>query len=359
MAKDKSRAPSQVVVFANDAETETVASAVMEDLALESFAVKRGGVGPAIEYLSTFASPKLVVVDISDSDLPLSDVNALAEACEPGVEVIVIGRHNDIGLFRDLMQLGVSDYLVKPLTRELFRRSIETVRGRSQTQNIRGRTGKIIAVTGARGGVGATTIAANLGWLLAEKVGRRVAMIDLDFNYGSLSLALDQKATPGLREALENIHRVDQLFLERTLIHVNSRMAMLSCEEPLDYEMKFEPRAYDELLGHLAKQFHYVVVDVPRGGGPAFRHALRHSAVRIIVIDPTLASVRHAIRLLKSTGADEVSRQTIVALNRRWSPKYDPSLSNRRSCFWSPSAKESARTVSTNGCATCVDEKAR
>lgn len=321
MAKDKSKAPSQVVAFMNDADSEAVAGAVLEDLGLESVAVKRGGVAAAIEYLGNFSSPKLVVVDISESDLPLSDVNALAEACEPGVEVIVVGKHNDIGLFRDLIQLGVSDYLVKPMTRELFRRSIETVRGRAQaSQNIRGRTGKIIAVTGARGGVGATTIAANLGWLLAQKVGRRVAMIDLDFNYGSLSLALDQKATPGLREALENIHRVDQLFLERTLVHVDSRMAILSCEEPLDYEMKFEPRAYDELIGHLAKQFHYVVVDVPRGAGPSFRHALRNSAVRIIVIDPTLASVRHAIRLLKATGADEVSRQTIVALNRRWAP---------------------------------------
>ncbi|MFO1187592.1 MAG: AAA family ATPase [Alphaproteobacteria bacterium] len=244
MAKDKSKAPGQVVAFMSDAESEAVAGAVLEDLGLESVAVKRGGVAAAIEYLGNFASPKLIVVDISESDLPLSDVNALAEACEPGVEVVVVGKHNDIGLFRDLIQLGVSDYLVKPMTRELFRRSIETVRGRAQaSQNIRGRTGKIIAVTGARGGVGATTIAANLGWLLAQKVGRRVAMIDLDFNYGSLSLALDQKATPGLREALENIHRVDQLFLERTLIHVDSRMALLSCEEPLDYEMKFEPRA--------------------------------------------------------------------------------------------------------------------
>jgi pilus assembly protein CpaE len=318
MARDKSKAPNQIVVFAGDAETESVASASLAELAIESGAVKRGGVDVAIEYLSTFASPRLVVVDISNSQLPLSAVNSLAEACEPGVEVIVIGKHNDIGLFRDLMQLGVSDYLVKPLTRELFRRSIERVRGRSQVPNTRGRTGKVIAITGARGGVGATTVAANLGWLLDHKIGRRVAMVDLDFNHGALSLALDQKAAPGLREALENIHRVDQLFLERTLVHVDSRMALLSCEEPLEYEVKFETCAYDELIGHLVKQFHYVVVDVPRGSGPNFQHALRNATIRVIVIDPTVAAVRHAIRLLKIVGAEDIGRQTIVVLNRRW-----------------------------------------
>jgi pilus assembly protein CpaE len=320
MAKDKSKAPSQIAVFAADAETESVAGAVLDDLGIEPALVKRGGVDVAIEYLSNYASPRLVVVDISNSQLPLSEVNALAEACEPGVEVIVIGKHNDIGLFRDLMQLGVSDYVVKPLTRELFRRSIETVRGRSQAPSTRGRTGKVIAVTGARGGVGATTVAANLGWLLNHKIGRRVAMVDLDFNHGSLSLALDQKAAPGLREALENIHRVDQLFLERTLVHVDSRMALLSCEEPLEYEVKFETAAYDELIRHLAKQFHYVVVDVPRAIGPNFQHALRNATIRILVIDPTLAALRHGIRLLKAVGAEEIGRQTILVLNRRWAP---------------------------------------
>lgn len=320
MAKDKSKAATQVALFATDAETEAVAHTVFDDLGFDSAAIKRGGVDVAIEYLSTYASPRLVIVDISNSELPLSEVNALAEACEPGVEVVVIGKHNDIGLFRDLMQIGVSDYLAKPVTRDLLRRSIDTVRAGSQTLNIRGRTGKLIAVTGVRGGVGATTVTANLGWLLTQKVGRRVAMVDLDFNYGALSLALDQKATPGLREALENIHRVDQLFLERTLVHVDQRMALLSCEEPLDYEVKFETRAYDELIGHLVKQFHYVIVDVPHAAGPNYRHALRVAAIRIVVLDPTLASVRHTIRLLKSIGSEEISTQTILVLNRRWAP---------------------------------------
>ena len=315
---DKGKGNVQIAAFIADVDTETIVSAVFEDLGFEASAVRRGDIETAIGFLGTNPSPRIVVVDITRSELPISDINSLAEACEPGVEVIVIGAQNDIGLFRDLMQIGVSDYLAKPITRELLRRSIETVRQGAQNVNLRGRLGKLIAVTGVRGGLGATTIAANLGWLLSERVGRRVALLDLDFNYGALALALDQKATPGLREALENIHRVDQLFIERTIQNVNQRLGLLSCEEPLDYRLHFETRAYDELVGHLAKQFHYVLVDAPHGSGVEHQHVLKTAAVRIIVIDPTLASMRHTIRLLKSLGQEEIGRQTIIVLNRRW-----------------------------------------
>ncbi|HXZ69152.1 MAG TPA: AAA family ATPase [Alphaproteobacteria bacterium] len=323
---DRNKGNSQVAAFVGDAETEMIAAAVFEDLGFDGAGVKRGDVGTAITFLTSNPSPRIIIVDISRSELPISDINALAEACEPGVEVIVVGAHNDIGLFRDLMQIGVSDYLAKPVTRELLRRSIETVRQGAHSVNLRGRLGKIVAVTGVRGGAGATTVAANLAWLLSEKVGRRVALLDLDFNYGALSLALDQRATPGLREALENIHRVDQLFIERTLTNVNSRLALLSCEEPLDYKVSFETKAYDELVGQLAKQFHYVMVDVPDCSGIEHLHVLKMAAVRILVLDPTLSSMRHTIRLLKALGHEEVGRQTILVLNRRW-PQSDGDLS--------------------------------
>ncbi len=130
-----------------------------------------------------------------------------------------------------------------------------------------------------------------------------------------------RKRRRGLREALENIHRVDQLFLERTLIHVDQRMALLSCEEPLDYEVKFEARAYDELIGHLAKQFHYVVVDVPHGSRPELQARVAHGGGAHHRCRSYVGGAsRHAIRLLKSIAAEEVSKQTIVVLNRRWAP---------------------------------------
>ena len=80
----------------------------------------RGGIAKAVEYLSEQRSPNLLLVDISGVELPLSRVQMLADVCEPGTNVIAVGDHNDVALYRDLQAAGVTDYLVKPLTRELL-----------------------------------------------------------------------------------------------------------------------------------------------------------------------------------------------------------------------------------------------
>ena len=308
----------EVAAFVSDPETESAVAAVLRDLTIDNSIVRKGSIDNAIEYVTSQSSPRLLIVDITKSDLPLSDINSLADACEPGVEVIVVGEQNDIGLFRDLIQLGVSDYVAKPVTRELMRRAVESVRRGAKSVQIKGRVGKLVAVTGTRGGVGATTICANLGWVLSSKVSRRVAMVDLDFNFGALSLAFDQKPTPGLREAVENAHRVDQLLLERTVTQIDSRLSLLSCEEPLESPVRLEANAFEDLVETLSKQYHYVLVDVPQIAGAVYQKVLRMAAVRIVTIDPTLGSVRHAIRLLKALGSDDLDHQTLLVLNRRW-----------------------------------------
>src|SRR5438874_1346537 len=85
-------------------------------------AIMRGGIAKALEYLSGQRSPQLLLVDISGIDLPLSKIHILADVCEPGTAVVALGDRNDVGLYRDLLEAGVSNYVVKPLTRELLGR---------------------------------------------------------------------------------------------------------------------------------------------------------------------------------------------------------------------------------------------
>src|SRR6266404_3698418 len=84
----------------------------------------RGGITKAIDYLNEQRSPHLLFVDISGVELPLSKVQMLADVCEPGTNVIVIGDHNDVALYRDLQEAGVTNYIVKPLTRELLTKAL-------------------------------------------------------------------------------------------------------------------------------------------------------------------------------------------------------------------------------------------
>ncbi len=127
--------------------------------------------------------------------------------------------------------------------------------------------GSVVAVLGTRGGVGTTTVATNLAWYLANNETRRVALVDLDIFFGDAALALNVKVGGGLREVLENPTRIDELYLERTLVLSGKRLYVLAAEERLDIPVKFDPEALPTLFDPLRKQYHYVVVDVPRHSG--------------------------------------------------------------------------------------------
>ena len=151
----------------------------------------------ATRLLGEQRSPRLLVVDISGVELPLSAVNELAEVCEPGVTVIAIGDRNDVGLFRDLINNGVSDYLVKPIAPALMQKSLLNVVESATQGRQNDRRGRLVAVAGARGGVGATMLATGIAWTIANRRRRRVALVDLDLQFGTVALALDLEPSPG------------------------------------------------------------------------------------------------------------------------------------------------------------------
>jgi pilus assembly protein CpaE len=278
----------------------------------------RGGIAKAIEYLSEQRSPHLLFVDISGVELPLSKVQMLADVCEPGTTVIAIGDHNDVALYRDLQAAGVSDYIVKPLTRELLTKALapKTNSGDMGRSVASLKLGKMVALIGARGGVGTTTMAANLSWHLANRQSRRVALVDLDLQHGDCNLLFNAETTPGLRDALANPLRLDPLLLERIMTQHGERLFVLGGEEPIQEHVQFTPAAVDTLFSVLRSQFHYVIVDVPRIPTPAYRRAFEIADRRVIVVDQTMRSMRDAVRLKKAFGDTPGAEQAIFVLNR-------------------------------------------
>jgi pilus assembly protein CpaE len=202
------------LAFVADGETETLLRECVTQLAPERGSIIRGGITRAIAYLGQHRSPDTLIVDISDVELPISKVNELAEVCEPGVAVIAIGNRNEIGLYRDLLHAGVTDYVVKPLSPQLLAKALMSgqIRG-GEPSPIRKKLGALVAFVGARGGVGTTTLAVNTAWHLANRQTRRVALVDLDLQNGDCALALEIKPSSGLREALANPLRIDNSCL--------------------------------------------------------------------------------------------------------------------------------------------------
>jgi pilus assembly protein CpaE len=305
-----------VMAFVADAESERVVQQYLAAQSLADGSIIRGGIAKAIQHLGTERSPNVLIVDLGGVDMPVSQVNILADVCEPGVTVIAIGDRNEIGLYRDLLHAGVTDYIVKPLTPQLVAKSLQLGANPEGSGQISQKLGKMVAFIGARGGVGTTTLAANLSWHLAERHSRRVVLVDLDLQHGDSALALGVKPASGLRDALNNPLRVDATLLERAMTSCSERLFVLSSQEPLTDDVRVTADAVEAIVSVLRPLFHYLIVDVPRIPSQAFRRALEIADLRVIVADHTLRSVRDAVRLRTLLGDGDDELRNLLVVNR-------------------------------------------
>jgi len=306
----------RLMAFVANGESEASLQACLSQLSFPDATIKTGGIARAIRHLGAERSPENIIVDISGTDMPASRVHDLAQLCEPGVTVIAIGDRNDIGLYRDLVQAGVSEYVVKPITPQLLAKALSPQPTPVEGIPVSRKLGKMVAFVGARGGVGTTTLAINLAWYLADRQKRRVLLLDLDLQTGDCALTLNVTPTPGLSDALANPLRIDSVFLERAMTTHSERLFVLSAEEPLRAEVNFPAEAVDTLIGVLRTQFHYIIVDVPRLPGAPYRRSLDMADIRVIVADQTLRSVRDAVRLQAALREGSAAHRNLLVVNR-------------------------------------------
>lgn len=310
---------AEFVAFAVDDKTETVLRRFVADLVLPHAFVGRGKVEDAIAMVSRLErSPRTIVVDISGAAMPLSDLDHLAEVCDPSVTVIVIGESNDVGLYRNLLRLGVQDYLTKPLTVDLLRRNVTPGGTASPVQQTR--TGKVVATLGCRGGVGTTTVAVNMAVHLADTLKRRVALVDLDPNGGPVALHLGMTSNNGLIDVLQNVNRLDPQYMDRTLQAVGNRLFVLSAEAPYGAENTLPAEALLPLMEVLKQHFHYVILDLPTHSGAMAVEALKASSHVMLVADRSIYSAREAIRLMRYVELHDHTPSVALVLNNPQSP---------------------------------------
>ena len=271
----------------------------------------------AIEALAGVSTPHVLVIDISNSNDPLNDIGSLAEVCDAGTRVIALGNINDVNLFRNLVALGVQDYLLKPVTTEALNALVvKAAEEPAAAEPEETRAGRLIAVIGARGGVGASTIAVNTAWLMAHEQKLRVAIVDLDLYFGTVALSLDLEPGRGFREALENPNRIDGLFIERALVRESDNLFILGAEEALENDFNFDPAAIELLLEKLRCDFDCVIVDFPRAVVTANAYILSAASAVAVVSDASLAGMRDTLRLVAFTKRVTPAAAVKVVINR-------------------------------------------
>ena len=280
--------------------------------------VNKGGMRNAVQSLSISASPQILFVDMSESGDPLNDINSLAEVCEPGTVVIAAGQVNDVRLYRDLIASGIQDYLLKPFGADQLRDALAQAQAVffAPRDAAPERPHMTTAVIGTRGGVGASSIATSLAWLLSDKQKRPTALLDLDVHFGTNALAMDLEPGRGLTDAIENPSRIDGLFIERAMVRASDTLAILSAEAPISQPMLTDGGAFYQLLEEFRTAFECSVVDLPRHMLIQHPHLMSDVNVAVVVTELTLAAARDSIRILSWLKSNAPQSRVLVVANR-------------------------------------------
>ena len=313
---------AECVAFVGDNQTHSVVAAVLKEYFAEPV-VRDGGPNQAIEYLAGTAAPSVLIVDVSEAASPQTAILSLNAAIPDTTKVIGIGTVNDIAVYREIVDSGACDYLVKPVTEKALVSALNRTEESHQPNVVESAPEQKarIVVIGSRGGVGASTIAMNLAWILAEERRHKTALVDLDLEFGTVALSLDLEPTRGLREALENPARVDGLFIASATAKLTDNLSIMATEENLSADTQFNPNAVDALFEALGRINDAIVIDVPRTSYAVRRRVFESATEIILVTELSLSGLRDSLRLLR--GIQEVAPETPVRIvaNRSAGPK--------------------------------------
>lgn len=292
-----------IQAFCDDTQVANVMQYAAEDRRLSKahVSVHMGGISAAIAHYVDSPTPNLIIVDsaMRGSQL-LPELDKLAESCDPGTKVIVVGRHNDVLLYRELLKRGVSEYLVAPIEPMALMESISNLYNNPDTDPV----GHVFAFVGAKGGVGSSTICHNVAWTLSEVLKSDVTIADLDLAFGTTGLDFNQDPVQGIAEALSAPERLDDQLLDRLLTKCSEHLSIFAAPVVLDRDYEISPDACDMVIDVVRQNVPFVAVDLPHGWSPWTKRILLQADEVIITAAPDLANLRNAkniVDLLKTS----------------------------------------------------------
>ncbi len=323
-ADDEHIAPAprvSVQAFCETVETAAAVQAAGEDrrLGKAHLKIQMGGITAAVEAYSGSSTPNVIVIETESrgGDI-LAGLDQLAEVCDAGTRVVVIGRQNDVLLYRELTRRGVSDYLIAPVG------TIDVVRGICGLFSAPDAkpVGRLIAVVGAKGGVGASTVAHNIGWAIARDLTLDTVVADLDLGFGTAGLDFNQDPPQGIADAVFSPDRIDNNFVDRLLSKCTDHLSLLAAPATLDRVYDFSAESFDSIFDALRATMPFVVLDVPHQWSGWTRRTLVAADDILIVANPDLANLRNAKNLLDLLKASRPNdRRPFYLLNNVGVPK--------------------------------------
>lgn len=281
-------------------ETESIAKPIeraAEDrrMAKAHLKVHRGGIETAIEFYKTAPTPNLIIIEsVAERDVMLVQLGRLAEVCDPGSKVVVIGHVNDVWLYRELIRHGISEYVVAPVSLADVVAVISNIFVDTGAEPL----GRSLAFIGAKGGTGASTLAHNSAWAISTLFENDVVIADMDLPFGTANIDFDQDPTQGIAEAVFSPERIDEVYLDRLLAQCTEHLSLLAAPSTLDRTFDFGEDAFSQVIDIAQRSAPFVVLDVPHVWNAWTQRTLANADEVVIVATPELANLRNAKNLV-------------------------------------------------------------
>jgi pilus assembly protein CpaE len=286
-----------IQAFCDDAATAEAVQLAAEDRRLSKahVSVHMGGIGAAIAHYQESPTPNLIILDTAQSRSELlGDIDQLAETCDAGTKVVVVGRMNDVILYRELLKRGVSEYLVAPVSPIQIMESISNLYNNPDSDPV----GNVIAFIGAKGGVGSSTVCHNVSWTLSEALRTNVVIADLDLAFGTTGLDFNQDPVQGIADALATPERLDEVLLDRLLTKCSERLSIFAAPVVLDRDYDISADGCEMVLDVVRQNVPYVLVDLPHTWTSWVKRTLLQADEVVITAQPDLANLRNAKNLI-------------------------------------------------------------
>ena len=324
LSEDRVIAPIPRITIQAFCETPDVAASIdaaSRDRRMQKAHVKiqMGGGPAAVEAYRHAPTPNVIVLEShGDRAGLIGYLDALAEVCDAGTKVLIVGHVNDVILYRELMRRGISEYLIAPIA------VLDVVRALSELFSAPGAdpVGRTIAVVGAKGGVGSSTIAHNLAWATSRELALSTVVADLDIAFGTAGLDFNQDPPQGIAEAIFAPERLDANLVDRLLSKCSDNLSLLAAPAMLDRTTDLAETALDSLIDILRAAVPCIVLDVPHLWTAWARRTLIGADEIVIVAAPELASLRNAKNIFDGLRqARPNDRQPKMVLNQVGMPK--------------------------------------
>jgi pilus assembly protein CpaE len=309
-----------VQAFCDTVETAAAVQAASEDRRLDKahLKIQMGGMAAAVEAYRVAPTPNVILLEADGRGDLLAGLDQLASVCDAGTRVVVIGHINDVVLYRELVRRGVSDYVIAPLAPLDVVRAICNLFSVPEAKAV----GRVIAIVGAKGGVGASTIAHNVAWAIARDLALDSVVADLDLAFGTAGLDYNQDPAQGIADAVFSPDRIDTAFVDRLLSKCTDHLSLLAAPATLERVYDFGDDAFDAIFDTLRTTMPCIVLDVPHQWSGWTRRALVNADDILIVAAPDLANLRNTKNMydmLKAARPND--RAPLYCLNQVGMPK--------------------------------------